>query len=77
VEKTGRKAWIFTADLGVQEQVANIAKDVTAAGHKVDILVNCAGIQKRHPCEEFPDNDWNDVRIPPYQCIAGHLFKAL
>ncbi|PTB44983.1 uncharacterized protein TrAFT101_000460 [Trichoderma asperellum] len=61
VEKAGRKAWIFTADLAVQEQVANIAKDVTAAGHKVDILVNCAGIQRRHPCEEFPDNDWNDV----------------
>lgn len=61
VEKVGRKAWIFTADLAVQEQVANIAKDVTAAGHKVDILVNCAGIQRRHPCEEFPDNDWNDV----------------
>ncbi|KAL7894464.1 NAD(P)-binding protein [Trichoderma sp. SZMC 28014] len=61
VEKTGRKAWIFTADLAVQEQVANIAKDVTAAGHKVDILVNCAGIQRRHPCEEFPDSDWNDV----------------
>ncbi|PTB70318.1 NAD(P)-binding protein [Trichoderma citrinoviride] len=61
VEKIGRKAWVFTADLAVQEQVANIAKDVKAAGHKVDILVNCAGIQRRHPCEEFPDNDWNDV----------------
>ncbi|KAL7787932.1 2-deoxy-D-gluconate 3-dehydrogenase [Trichoderma ceciliae] len=61
IEKAGRKAWIFTADLAVQEQVANIAKDVIAAGHKVDILVNCAGIQRRHPCEEFPDNDWNDV----------------
>ncbi|EGR49974.1 uncharacterized protein TRIREDRAFT_46936 [Trichoderma reesei QM6a] len=61
VEKTGRKAWVFTADLAVQEQVANIAKDVKAAGHKVDILVNCAGIQRRHPCEEFPDSDWNDV----------------
>ncbi|PTB79954.1 NAD(P)-binding protein [Trichoderma longibrachiatum ATCC 18648] len=61
VEKIGRKAWIFTADLAVQEQVANIAKDVKAAGHKVDILVNCAGIQRRHPCEEFPDSDWNDV----------------
>ncbi|KAH6607139.1 hypothetical protein Trco_003452 [Trichoderma cornu-damae] len=61
VEKTGRKAWLFTADLAVQEQVARIAKDVAAAGHRVDILVNCAGIQRRHPCEEFPDKDWNDV----------------
>ena len=27
----------------------------------IDILVNCAGIQKRHPSEEFPLSDWNKV----------------
>jgi 2-deoxy-D-gluconate 3-dehydrogenase len=27
----------------------------------LDILVNCAGIQRRHKCEEFPLSDWNDV----------------
>jgi len=26
-----------------------------------DILVNCAGIQRRHPAHEFPDDDWNEV----------------
>lgn len=25
------------------------------------ILVTCAGIQKRHPAHQFPDNDWNEV----------------
>lgn len=25
------------------------------------ILVNCAGIQRRHPAHEFPDEDWNEV----------------
>lgn len=29
-------------------------------GH-LDILVNCAGIQRRHFCEEFPLEDWDDV----------------
>ena len=27
----------------------------------LDILVNCAGIQRRHPVTEFPDTEWNDV----------------
>lgn len=30
-------------------------------GGKIDILVNCAGIQRRHPSEEFPMEDWDDV----------------
>ena len=27
----------------------------------LDILINAAGIQRRHPCEEFPKEDWDDV----------------
>jgi 2-dehydro-3-deoxy-D-gluconate 5-dehydrogenase len=27
----------------------------------MDILLTCAGIQKRHAPEEFPDDDWNAV----------------
>lgn len=37
--------------------IPNILKD----GHKVDILLNCGGIQRRHPAHEFPDKDWNEV----------------
>ena len=25
------------------------------------ILVTCAGIQRRHPAHQFPDQDWNEV----------------
>ncbi len=32
-------------------------------GIVVDILVNCGGIQRRHACEDFPDEDWNEVSI--------------
>jgi 2-deoxy-D-gluconate 3-dehydrogenase len=34
---------------------------ILADGHQVRILVNCAGIQRRHPCEAFPDADFNQV----------------
>ena len=30
-------------------------------GHKPDILLNCAGIQRRHVSEKFPDEDWDEV----------------
>lgn len=32
-------------------------------GHQIHILVNCAGIQRRHPSEKFPDEDWNEVSL--------------
>ena len=28
---------------------------------RLDILVNCAGIQRRHECEDFPMEDWDAV----------------
>lgn len=30
-------------------------------GNELDILVNAAGVQKRHPSEQFPLDDWNYV----------------
>ncbi|MPM13510.1 2-dehydro-3-deoxy-D-gluconate 5-dehydrogenase [bioreactor metagenome] len=27
----------------------------------LDILINAAGIQRRHPCEQFPKPDWDEV----------------
>lgn len=30
-------------------------------GGKVDILINSAGIQRRYPSEEFPDEEWSKV----------------
>lgn len=63
VEALGRKAPIYTADLASQEEVAGITSTILKDGHSIHILVNCAGIQRRHPSHEFPDKDWNEVRI--------------
>lgn len=32
-----------------------------SAGHKITILLNCGGIQRRHPSHQFPDEDWDEV----------------
>jgi 2-deoxy-D-gluconate 3-dehydrogenase len=62
IEALGRKATIYTADLSSQEAVAALTPAILKDGHKINILVNCAGIQRRHPSDKFPDNDWNEVR---------------
>lgn len=46
------------ADAG--ERVDGFHKAVELLGG-LDILLNCAGIQRRHPCEEFPKEDWDAV----------------
>ena len=54
---------IVVADLADAEQTrAAFAKalEIMPGGH-IDILVNCAGIQRRAPAVEFSMQDWNDV----------------
>jgi 2-deoxy-D-gluconate 3-dehydrogenase len=61
IESLGRKATIYTADLGNQAEVSSVAPKILADGHDVSILVTCAGIQRRHPSHEFPLRDWDEV----------------
>ncbi len=68
IEALGRKATIYTADLSSQAEVAALTPTILKDGHKISILVNCAGIQRRHPSAQFPDNDWNEV-LPPLRAM--------
>ena len=63
IERLGRKAVIFHADLAETEDIRGLVQRITNRGHDIDILVNCAGIQRRHPAHQFPDEDWDEVRI--------------
>ncbi|KAF2721019.1 NAD(P)-binding protein [Polychaeton citri CBS 116435] len=61
VETLGRKAQIYVADLASRQSMKELVPKILADGHQIDILVNCGGIQRRHPSHQFPDEDWNDV----------------
>jgi 2-dehydro-3-deoxy-D-gluconate 5-dehydrogenase len=61
IQKLGRKATIVTADLSDQSSVVKIIPDLVNSGQSMDILLTCAGIQKRHPGHLFPLDDWNAV----------------
>lgn len=44
-----------------EARAEGFAKALELLGGHLDILVNSAGIQRRHFCEEFPIEDWDDV----------------
>ena len=61
IEALGRKATVYTADLSSTSSVSALVPKILADGHRIHILLNCGGIQKRHPAHQFPDADWQDV----------------
>ncbi|WWD17471.1 hypothetical protein CI109_101912 [Kwoniella shandongensis] len=62
IVSAGGKADIVVCDLSSSEDVAKLIPHVTKdLGRTLDIVVNCGGIQRRHPVENFPENDWNEV----------------
>lgn len=71
IEKLGRKAAIYEADLADHGQIRGLIKRIVSDGHDLSILVNCGGIQRRHPPHQFPDDDWNEV------CTDSHPLKQL
>ena len=42
-----------------------------AMGGRIHILVNCAGIQRRSPCVDFSERDWDDVRLSYLLPVPG------
>ena len=63
IEALGRKATVYTADLASAASVAALTPAILKDGHLIRILVNCAGIQRRHPSAQFPESDWNEVSL--------------
>lgn len=61
IESIGRKCSIYTSDLSSQSSVATLVPKILADKHEIHVLLNCAGIQARHPAAQFPDTDWNLV----------------
>jgi 2-dehydro-3-deoxy-D-gluconate 5-dehydrogenase len=61
VNKLGRKCYGVACDLSKLEDANPLVEEVEKQAGPVNILINNAGIQRRHPSEEFPLSDWDLV----------------
>lgn len=58
----GFSCYGVVADLGSRDDLNRaFACSLELLGGKINILVNCTGIQRRHPSEDFPLKDWDKV----------------
>ena len=60
-EKVGYRCWGVKANLALQKDRERAFEESLHILGGLDILVNGAGIQRRHKSEEFPLEDWNLV----------------
>jgi NAD(P)-dependent dehydrogenase (short-subunit alcohol dehydrogenase family) len=61
IEAVGRRSLVVTCDVGNSTSIEKLLADVTGEFGSVEILVNCAGITKRMPTLDFPDEEWNRI----------------
>jgi NAD(P)-dependent dehydrogenase (short-subunit alcohol dehydrogenase family) len=61
VEKRGRKSLRMASDVGDRASLEKLRDAVLDKFGKVDILVNCAGIIKRTPTLDLPEEEWTNI----------------
>ena len=61
IEALGRKTLRMTSDVCDRSTLEKLLAAVLQHFGKVDILVNCAGIIKRAPTLDFPEEEWTNI----------------
>ena len=62
LKKDGYKVHAIKADVSDRSQIrTSFESAINILDGKLDVLINSAGIQRRHPSEIFPEKDWDDV----------------
>lgn len=59
IEEKGRRTLRITSDVADKATLQNLLDESVKAFGKVDILVNCAGVTKRTPTLDLPEDEWN------------------
>lgn len=77
IEEAGGRAQGFTADLAATEANPKLIADAVAKLGRLDILVNCAGINRRKPVVEVTPEDYDTImavnlRSIFFLCQAAH-----
>jgi len=61
VEALGRKALAVPCDVASEDDVVKMVEQTIKTFGRIDILVTVAGLAKRHPAEDFPVDDFDQV----------------
>jgi NAD(P)-dependent dehydrogenase (short-subunit alcohol dehydrogenase family) len=61
IEAKGRSTLRVLSDVSDRDTLEKLRDAVVEKFGKVDILVNCAGITKRAPTADFPEQTWRDI----------------
>jgi NAD(P)-dependent dehydrogenase (short-subunit alcohol dehydrogenase family) len=61
IEKFSRRSLRVPCDVADRGSLENLLQECVAAFGKVDILVNAAGITKRAPTLDYPEEDWKRI----------------
>lgn len=62
------------SDMGQVKQIVEKALQLEQMQGKLDVLVNCGGIQRRNPSTEFTEEDWDEVRLPT--CFKREVYTV-
>jgi NAD(P)-dependent dehydrogenase (short-subunit alcohol dehydrogenase family) len=61
IEARGRKTLRIASDVGDRASLEKLLAATLESFGKVDILVNCAGMIKRRPTIDLPEEEWNNI----------------
>jgi 2-deoxy-D-gluconate 3-dehydrogenase len=61
VEAAGGLTETFTADLNTPDGATRLIADVQAKLRRLDVLVNCAGMNRRKPIDQVPGQDFDTI----------------
>ena len=61
ITKLGKKSIPMACDVTKHTQVKKVIEKTVEEFGRIDILLNCAGVIRRSPAEEYSYEDWNDV----------------
>ncbi|MDQ2687580.1 MAG: SDR family oxidoreductase [Armatimonadota bacterium] len=75
IKDWGGKALAVNADISNPDQVADLVKQTVDKFGRLDIFVNNAGIETKHPIQDFPFNEWQKIiavnLTGPFLCIQA------
>ena len=80
IEDAGGKCSAFRYDLSDVEGIEGLVGEIAAKCGTIDILFNNAGAQSRHPCADFPLDDWRhvmDVNCDAVFFLCRHAGKIM